>query len=552
MSDRDKGFMASLDGRVFHVGGYVRDKLLGIESKDMDYVVVGSTQEEMESLGFKKVGADFPVFLCPDGDEYALARTERKTSAGYNGFEVHASPDVTLEDDLERRDLTINAMAMDNQGNIVDPFDGQDDLDKGILRHIGPAFAEDPVRVLRVARFAARYDFKVAQNTMSLMRDITQSGELDALTPERVWLELNKALKEDKPSKFFTTLKECGALVKVFPEIDNLYGVPQPKESHPEVDTGVHTMLVVDQAAKISKDPVVRFAALTHDLGKALSPKEHWPKHHGHEAAGVPLVNAMCDRLKAPSDYRLCALQAAEYHLKGHKGLEMRANSVVKLFNQIDAFRKPENLKRFLDACEADARGRPTFEDRDYPQKEFLNKAYEACQTIQGKDVVKDGFTGKKVGEEIYRRRIDVVKELKLAFEQKSSAPENDVIAQIMKPKSQTHWVGEEVGDFNQEGISLFKDKDNNGSYRFVFAKDGEIVSALQMMSRDGDNAVIANVSTLPEHRRKGLASILLTHACKFFSSVEQSTDLTEDGKAFAEATRSIIEGKPKNKGLSL
>lgn len=396
---------STIQNRTFRVGGFVRDMLLGRESRDVDFVVVGSTPAEMQECGFKQVGASFPVFLCPNGEEHALARTERKSGTGHTGFEVNASPDVTLEEDLQRRDLTINAMALAHDGSVVDPFGGQDDLAAGVLRHVSKAFADDPLRVLRVARFAARFGFTVAPETMTLMRQLTESGELDTLTPERVWMEMSKALSEDTPSLFFATLRECGALARVLPELDVLFGVPQPLDHHPEGDAGAHTMMVVDAAARLTSDPVVRFSAAMHDLGKGVTPSGLLPKHHGHEVAGVPLVHQLCDRLKVPAEFRQCATHTAELHGKAHRVMEMRPKKIVGLLNALDAFRKPENLRRFLTACEADARGRLSHEEDNYPQSKLLADAFDAATKVQGREVVSAGFKGVAVGEEMRRRR---------------------------------------------------------------------------------------------------------------------------------------------------
>lgn len=400
--------------QTFRVGGFVRDSLLGITPKDVDFVVVGSTPEQMLAQSFRQVGRDFPVFLDENGNEHALARTERKSGTGHSGFEVFASPDVTLEEDLERRDLTINAMAMDTDGNVIDPFGGQNDLQAGVIRHVGPAFQDDPLRVLRVARFAARFGFTIAPETMALMHQMVKSGEVDSLTPERVMLELTKALGTKTPSAFFLTLRECGALARVMPEIDNLFGVPQPAAHHAEGCAGTHTMMVVDMAAKLTSDLATRFASLTHDLGKAITDEALLPSHHGHEAAGVSLVHTLCDRLSAPSDFRWLATRVAEFHTKAHKALEMRPGKIVRLFEALDAFRRPDNLASFLLAVEADARGRQGKEEADYPQSLFLNSAFEACREVQGRDIAQAGFTGSDIAVELRQRRIRKV--LKVAI----------------------------------------------------------------------------------------------------------------------------------------
>ncbi len=399
--------------KVYLVGGAVRDKLLGLPVQDRDYVVVGATPEEMVARGFKPVGADFPVFLHPEtGEEYALARTERKSGHGYKGFTVYAAPDVTLEEDLKRRDLTINAMAEDEEGQLIDPYGGAEDLRNGVLRHVSEAFAEDPVRILRVARFAARYakwGFRVAHSTNALMRRMVDSGEVDHLVPERVWAELERALGEDTPSRFFTVLRGCGALARLFPEIDALFGVPQPQKHHPEVDTGVHAMLVLDAAARLSTDTRVRFAALMHDLGKGDTPPEDWPRHLGHEERGAELVRAFCQRLRAPNEYRDLAVIAARFHGHCHRIGELRAATVVDMLEAMDAFRKPQRVEQFILACEADFRGRTGHEDRPYPQGEQLRRAFAAAHGIDAASVAA-GASGPLVGSRIRQARISAVK----------------------------------------------------------------------------------------------------------------------------------------------
>ena len=359
--------------QIYLVGGAVRDKLLGLEVKDRDYVVVGATPEDMVAQGFRPVGADFPVFLHPETkEEYALARTERKTGRGYKGFTVYAAPDVTLEDDLRRRDLTINAMAEAPDGALIDPFGGAEDLRNGVLRHVSDAFSEDPVRILRVARFAARFAdmgagdsepcFKVADATNALMQRMVADGEVDALVAERVWAELERALATVRPSIFFQVLRACGALDRLFPEIAALFGVPQPPKHHPEIDTGVHVMLVIDQAARLSPDTRVRFAALMHDLGKGTTPPADWPRHIGHEAAGTKLVTEFCRRLRVPNDYRDLGLLVARYHTHCHRAAELKPTTLLDTLEALDAFRRPERVEMFVLACEADARGRTGFE----------------------------------------------------------------------------------------------------------------------------------------------------------------------------------------------
>jgi tRNA nucleotidyltransferase (CCA-adding enzyme) len=375
--------------KTYIVGGAVRDRLLGLPVMDRDYVVVGATPEEMVAQGFTPVGRDFPVFLHPASHaEYALARTERKSGAGYRGFTVHASPDVTLEEDLLRRDLTINAMAEDSAngdaGNaLIDPYGGQRDLAARVLRHVSAAFAEDPVRILRVARFAARFtDFTVAPETAVLMRQMVDAGEVDALVPERVWQELARGLMETQPSRMFHVLRDCGALARVLPEVDRLFGVPQPPEHHPEVDTGVHVMLVVDWAARQQYSLPVRFAALTHDLGKGATPPQFWPKHHGHEAKSVELVRTLAERLRVPADCRDLALAVARDHGNAHRAPELRAATVVELLERIDAFRRPERFAEFLQACECDFRGRPGYESRDFPAPAYLMRAFTVARAV--------------------------------------------------------------------------------------------------------------------------------------------------------------------------
>jgi tRNA nucleotidyltransferase (CCA-adding enzyme) len=408
--------------KIYLVGGAVRDKLLGFNPREKDWVVVGATPEDMLNKGFKQVGKDFPVFLHPQShEEYALARTERKTAPGYKGFEFHASSDVTLEQDLLRRDLTINAMAEDEAGNIIDPYNGIMDLDQRILRHVSAAFNEDPVRVLRVARFAARFasmEFIVADETLALMRDMVDSGEVDALVPERVWKELETALATDTPQQFFNTLRDCGALQKLFPEIDQLYGVPQPENHHPEIDTGIHTMMVLAQCARLTDDPVTRFAALVHDLGKGITPKDEWPKHINHEENGVPLINALCDRYRIPNDYRELATHVARYHLHCHKANELRASSILKLLKNIDAFRKPDRFKQFLIACEADARGRAGYENTPYPQAKLLQAALNAANQVDVQDLTETGFTGKQIGEKLHELQVRAIKKVIVEPEQ--------------------------------------------------------------------------------------------------------------------------------------
>jgi tRNA nucleotidyltransferase (CCA-adding enzyme) len=397
--------------KTYLVGGAVRDKLLGLEIKDRDYVVVGATPQDMEARGFKLVGADFPVFLHPQTKcEYALARTERKVGPGYKGFAVHAAPDVTLEQDLARRDLTINAMAESESGELIDPFGGAEDLRRGRLRHVSPAFVEDPLRVLRVARFAARFGFTVAEETLALMRELVNKDELETLAPERIWSELERALGEREPARFFGILRRCGANARLFPEIEALFGVPQPEKHHPEIDTGVHTMMVLQQAARLSSDTRVRFAALVHDLGKGTTPKKDWPRHIGHEERGAVLVKSFCRRLRIPNEYRDLAVLVSRYHLHCHRAEELKPETTLKVLEAIDAFRRPERLQQFLLACEADARGRAGFEQRDYPQAGIFQRAFAAARAVDGSGVDDAGLSGAAIGADIRARRIAAIK----------------------------------------------------------------------------------------------------------------------------------------------
>ena len=400
---------------IYLVGGAVRDRLLGLEVKDRDYVVVGATPEEMVANGFRPVGADFPVFLHPETkEEYALARTERKTGRGYKGFTVYTAPDVTLEDDLQRRDLTINAMAEAADGTLIDLFGGAEDLRNGVLRHVSAAFAEDPVRILRVARFAARFarwGFKVAHDTNTLMRRMVEDGEVDALVAERVWAELERALGEDRPSVFFEVLRGCGALARLFPEIDRLFGVPQPEKHHPEIDTGVHVMMVLDQAARLSPDARVRFAALVHDLGKGVTPPDQWPRHIGHEVTGVTLVDELCRRFRIPNDYRDLARLVARYHAHCHRAAELRPSTLLETLEALDAFRRPERVEMFVLACEADARGRSGCEDTAYPQADIFRRAFDAARRVDTAAVAGAGGKGPEIGEQIRGARIRAIQD---------------------------------------------------------------------------------------------------------------------------------------------
>jgi len=402
--------------KVYLVGGAVRDELLGYPIVDRDYVVTGSTVEQMMQLGYQQVGADFPVFIHPETkQEYALARTERKSGQGYKGFEVFSSPQVTLEEDLKRRDLTINAMAKDENG-IVDPYGGLADLKNKILRHVSPAFSEDPLRVLRVARFAARYKhlgFKIAPETLSLMQEMVLAGELSSLVAERQWSEISRALGEQAPAYFFQVLRDCDALAVIMPELDKLFGVPQPEQHHPEIDSGVHTLLVLEQAALLSKKPEIRFAALLHDVGKGLTAKEFWPSHHGHEAKGVALIKAMVKRIAVPNTYLDLAVKVAKYHGQCHRAFELKASTLLKLLMAIDAFRQSEKLADFLLACEADARGRRGFENSQYPQAAYVNEAFLAAKAVATKELVEKGFQGAEMGKEIAKARVRAIQLVK-------------------------------------------------------------------------------------------------------------------------------------------
>ncbi len=398
---------------IYQVGGAVRDRLLGhpVPVKDRDWLVVGATPEEMLNLGYRQVGKSFPVFLHPETkEEYALARTERKTGPGYKGFAFHADPSVTLEEDLKRRDLTINAMALGADNRLIDPFGGKADLAAGILRHISPAFVEDPVRVLRVARFAARFDFQVAGETQKLLRAMVENGEVDALIPERVWAELEGALSTNQPPRFFAVLRECGALARLFPEIEALYGVPQSARSHPEVDTGVHVMMVLEQAARLSPDPRVRFAALTHDLGKATTPPNELPRHPGHEERSVDLVEDLCDRYRVPNDYRALAVLTARYHGRCHHALDLDPEELLDLLTKTDALRRPQRFEQFLMACEADSRGRLGYQNTPYPQADLCRAAQRAASGVDTRTVVAgSGKDGTAIAREINRLRLEAV-----------------------------------------------------------------------------------------------------------------------------------------------
>ena len=406
--------------QIYLVGGAVRDELLGLPVRERDWVVVGANPEDLTAQGYNPVGKDFPVFLHPASkEEYALARTERKTGPGYRGFETRFSPDVTLEQDLERRDLTINAIARDpDSGEIIDPYGGRRDLEERWLRHVSPAFVEDPVRVLRVARFAARFapqGFRVAPETLALMQQIAARGELNALVPERVWQETQRSLELPAPRRYFEVLREAHALAVIFPELDALFGVPQPEQWHPEIDSGVHTMMVLEQACKLSDDTVVRFAALTHDLGKATTPREEWPRHVAHEHRGVDLVHALCDRMRIPNSHRELAVLVSRYHLNAHRAEELRPSTLLELLEHLDAFRRPQRFDGFVLACEADARGRKGLEDRSYPQSEYLRRARQIAASVTLDEESRMGLEGEQIAMRLRQLRIAALSDLRSA-----------------------------------------------------------------------------------------------------------------------------------------
>ena len=413
--------------KVYLVGGAVRDQLLGLPVKDRDWIVVGAAPTTLLSLGYQQVGKDFPVFLNPKTkEEYALARTERKSSAGYTGFICDFSPTITLEQDLIRRDLTINAMAQSKDGEIIDPYGGKQDLENRILRHISPSFSEDPLRVLRVARFAARYHslgFKIASETLALMAELAQSGELQHLTAERVWLETEKALNEKNPEIYFETLHKTGVLRVLFPEINALYGVPNPVKHHPEVDSFIHTMLVLKRAVNLTENnPIlnksaVRFAAICHDLGKALTPQNILPHHYGHEQAGIKPTRTLCKRLKVPSYFQELAELTCEFHSHIHKAFELRAETVITLFNRFDVWRKPQRFQEFLQVCLADTRGRTGFENKDYPQIDYINQLLHSANEVDVQQVIADGFEKQEIRNELMKRRILAVKQTKANYQ---------------------------------------------------------------------------------------------------------------------------------------
>ncbi|EKG0037419.1 multifunctional CCA addition/repair protein [Vibrio cholerae] len=402
--------------QIYLVGGAVRDQLLQLPVYDRDWVVVGSSPQAMLAAGFQAVGKDFPVFLHPNSkEEHALARTERKTGVGYTGFACHYAPDVTLEEDLLRRDLTINAMAQDNSGQLIDPYGGQRDLAAKVLRHVSPAFVEDPLRVLRVARFAAKLHhlgFTVAEETMQLMAKIAQSGELQHLTAERVWQEWHKSLSTHHPEVFLQVLRDCGALAVVLPEIDRLFGVPQPEKWHPEIDTGIHTLMVAEQAAQLSDSLLVRFAAQVHDLGKGVTPPSEWPSHKLHCHTGLNIIESLCERIRVPNEFRDLALAVCAQHSNIHRADELKPATKLKVLGLLDVWRKPERLEQVLLCCEADHRGRLGLESEPYPQREIFLRAYQAALGVAVQAVIADGFQGKQIKEELDKRRVSAIEDL--------------------------------------------------------------------------------------------------------------------------------------------
>ncbi len=401
--------------KTYLVGGAVRDVLLGLPVYERDFVVVGSSVEAMLAQGFQQVGKDFPVFLHPQTrEEYALARTERKSAPGYHGFVMHASPDVTLDEDLARRDLTINAIAQAEDGRLVDPYGGRADIEARVLRHVSPAFVEDPVRILRVARFAARFaglGFCVADATLDLMRTMVENGEVDALVPERVWQETVKALSTEHPARFFEVLREVGALKRLLPELDALFGVPQPAKYHPEIDSGVHSLMVLQQAVRLGADVPTRWAALLHDVGKGTTPPEEWPHHYGHEERGARLLEPLAERLRWPQEFRDLAVMSARWHGHTHKVLEMRPATVLKVLEALDALRRPQRFEQFLRVCEADARGRLGFEDCAYPQAEVMRRALAAIKAVAVQPLLAKGLSGAALGQALARARLQALTE---------------------------------------------------------------------------------------------------------------------------------------------
>ena len=407
--------------QIYRVGGAVRDKLISYPCHENDWVVVGSSPDEMIALGYRPVGQDFPVFIDPrSGEEYALARTERKSGVGYGGFTFHTSPDISLEDDLIRRDLTINAMAESDDGTIIDPHGGQQDLNNKILRHVSEAFAEDPLRVLRVARFAARYahlGFTIAPETLQLMQRIVDRGEMTALVAERVWKETQRALCERSPDVFIETLRSCGALAILLPEVEALFGIEQRADYHPEIDTGIHTLMALQQSALLTEKATIRFTVLVHDLGKAITPKEILPRHTGHEARGLPLVKDVCDRLKVPNQHRQLAMVVTEYHLMCHKSLDFKPDSLLKLLTVIGALKSEEKLDDFLLCCMADAKGRKGLEKQDYAPNRYLRDARKAAIAVQVNDLVDSGIKGADIGIHLKQRQIKALSQFKKHYQ---------------------------------------------------------------------------------------------------------------------------------------
>lgn len=400
---------------IYLVGGAVRDNLLGITVKERDWAVVGGTPAELESQGYLRVGKSFPVFLHPQtSEEYALARTETKTGEGYHGFDVYAGTDVSLEDDLLRRDLTINAIAQDAEGNLIDPYHGQQDLHDKILRHVSLAFREDPLRVLRVARFAAAFHdlgFSVAEETQTLLREMADSGELNALVPERVWKETEKALGSSRPDVFFARLRDWGALEIIYPEVDRLFGIPQPERWHPEIDTGEHVLMVLRMAAQLSESTDVRFAALVHDLGKGTTPESEWPQHRAHEQRGVKLIKQLCDRIGAPNRCRELGQLLAKYHTHVHRAEELRPQTVARVLDELDAYRRPDRFEEFLVGCEADARGRKNRKDSPYPQAELFRQAFAAAKQVDTAAMQSAGLKGAEFGKALDEARQNAVRD---------------------------------------------------------------------------------------------------------------------------------------------
>jgi tRNA nucleotidyltransferase (CCA-adding enzyme) len=410
---RARELKAMSEYKIYLVGGAVRDSQLGLVCHEKDWVVVGASPQQLLSQGYKAVGKDFPVFLHPDShEEYALARTERKIGQGYYGFECYFSPEVTLEEDLMRRDLTINAMAKDLNGDIIDPYGGQKDLAQRLLRHVSAAFSEDPLRILRIARFMARFQplgFSIAPETLSLMKEMVVAGEVEALVAERVWKEMQRALGEAAPVAFFETLRDCGALERLWPALNKLWGVPQPATWHPEIDTGVHVMMALSVAAQLSPDTRLRFAVLCHDLGKGLTPHDMLPHHRGHEETGVALVQEFCRRYRVPNEYRDLAIHVSRFHTHCHKVQELRSSTLLTTLERLDAFRKPEQFELFLLACEADARGRLGLENRPYPQSEFFRQAYQVAKAVPVQPMLEKGLQGLKLGDALHQARAKAI-----------------------------------------------------------------------------------------------------------------------------------------------